>query len=180
MKGDLPSMATAEYRSTSYDAARLLNNMGIEGIEGPKGPAGWAGAPGPTMFEAVLDTMDVNADGHTMRRIKSPIPTSLSAAQIQLLKGQNMAPRRIVKVFIADTNESVPLEESLIFRSEEKFTDATDQELFFEIPIQEVLKAHNERRVKWRDKAIKDREAYLEPVRIRDLRMTVVTVASFN
>ena len=54
-----------------------------------------------------------------------------------------------------------------------------DQELFFEIDINSILKAHNEKRIKIVNKDIKDRTEYLEPARIRDLTMTVVTVASF-
>jgi len=90
--------------------------------------------------------------------------------------------RRIVQVFIADPNENVPLERSVLYTGEQKLTDLNDTELYFELPMAELLKKHNDYRVKLVDKEASrksGREIYLEPVRIRDLRMVVVTVAQF-
>lgn len=87
--------------------------------------------------------------------------------------------RRLVQVFIADPNENVPLDQSLLYSGEQKFTDATDQELFFEIDINTILKAYNDKRVKVVDKKVKERTEYLEAAKIRDLKMVVVTVAGF-
>lgn len=89
------------------------------------------------------------------------------------------AKRRIVKVIIADPDENVPLESSILYTEEEKLTDSTDQELFFEIPIKELLDAHNAKRVTWVNRKVKDRTENLEPARIRDLKMVVVTIAEF-
>jgi hypothetical protein len=91
-------------------------------------------------------------------------------------------PVRIVKVFIADTDERLPLNKRILHTGEEQLTDLTDQELFFEVPIAELLKTHNALRMQTIDKkaaAKSDHEVFLEPVRIRDLKMVVVTVASF-
>ncbi len=91
--------------------------------------------------------------------------------------------RRIVQVFIADTNENVPLEESVLYTGTQKLTDATDTELFFEVPIVDLLKAHNEKRVKWTDKEASKRsgkDVFLDPVKIRDLKMVVVDIAKFS
>lgn len=91
------------------------------------------------------------------------------------------AKRRIVQVFIADPHELIPLNDALLYKSEQFLTDSTDQELFFEIDIKGILAAHNAKRTKIKHGA-KDigREAQaLEPVRVRDLKMTVVVVASF-
>lgn len=90
-----------------------------------------------------------------------------------------MATRRLVQVFIADPNENVPLESSLLYSGEQKLTDATDQELFFEIDIKGILDKHNEKRVKMVDKKVKERVEHLEPAKIRDLKMVVVNVAGF-
>lgn len=90
-----------------------------------------------------------------------------------------MAARRLVQVFIADPNENVPLEDSLLYSGDQKLTDATDQELFFEIDIKSLLDKHNEKRVKMIDKKVKERTEHLEPAKIRDLKMVVVTVAGF-
>jgi len=87
--------------------------------------------------------------------------------------------RRLVQVFIADPNENVPLDIALLYSGEQKLTDATDQELFFEIDIKTILEAHNAKRVKIVDKKVKERTEYLEPAKIRDLKMVVVNVASF-
>lgn len=90
--------------------------------------------------------------------------------------------RRIVQVFIADANENIPLEKSLLYQDEKPFlTDLTDQELFFEIDIKSILDKHNEYRitVKDKDESTKDNPEYLEKAKIRDLKMTVVNVASF-
>lgn len=91
-----------------------------------------------------------------------------------------MAARRLVQVFIADPNENIPLESSLLYSGEQKFTDATDQELFFEIDINSILKKYNaDVRTKAVDKKVKDRTEYLEPAKIRDLKMVVVKIAEF-
>lgn len=89
---------------------------------------------------------------------------------------------RIVKVYIADPNTNLPLEKRVLYTGEEKLTDLTDQELFFEVPIKELLDKHNELRAKTVDKKASEkfgRDVFLEPVRIRDLKMVVTTVAQF-
>jgi len=87
--------------------------------------------------------------------------------------------RRLVRVLVVDPNENIPLSDSVIYKGDELLTDLTDQELFFDISIQELLKTHNEKRVKIIDKRVKDRTEYLEPAKIRDLKMVVVTIAQF-
>lgn len=87
--------------------------------------------------------------------------------------------RRLVQVFIADSNENIPVADCLLYSGEQKLTDLTDQELFFEIEVKILLEKHNEKRVKVINKAVKDRTEYLEPAKIRDLKMVVTTVASF-
>ncbi|MGZ3235772.1 MAG: hypothetical protein ACXU8A_00180 [Burkholderiaceae bacterium] len=93
-----------------------------------------------------------------------------------------MATARIVKVFIADNNDNLPLEKRVMYSGEEKLTDLTDQELFFELPISDLLAKQNELRKTVVDKVQSEkfgRDIFLEPARIRDLKMVVVTVASF-
>jgi len=87
--------------------------------------------------------------------------------------------RRLVQVFIADPDDNVPLEQSMLHTGEQKLTDATDQELFFEIDMKTILDKHNADRVKLINKKVKERVENLEPVKIRDLRMVVVNVATF-
>lgn len=94
-----------------------------------------------------------------------------------------MQTRRIVQVFIADPNENVPLEKALLYQDEKPhLTDLTDQELFFELDIKEILLKHNEFRVTVVDKEAsegKNKDVLLESAKIRDLKMTVVSVATF-
>lgn len=90
--------------------------------------------------------------------------------------------RRIVQVFIADPHLDVPLDKALLYKGEQKLTDATDQELFFDIGINSILKLHNEERVKWFDRRATrtaGKDIMLEEVRIRDLVMIVTEVAKF-
>lgn len=87
--------------------------------------------------------------------------------------------RRLVRVLMVDPNDDVPVESALLYDSKEVFTDKTDQELYFDIPVVDILKAHNEKRTKLVNKAVKDRTEYLEPARIRDLKMLVIALATF-
>lgn len=86
--------------------------------------------------------------------------------------------RRIVQVFIVDPDEEIPIEKALLYEGERKFTDATDQELFFEVPIKDILDKHNEFRKTVERKNEKEIR-YLEPIKIRDLKMTVAEFARF-
>jgi len=88
-----------------------------------------------------------------------------------------VTPRRFVKVLIADSNDNIPLADCLLYQGEEHLTDATDQELFYELDIKTLLEKHNEKRTKIIDKKVKDRTEFLEPAKVRDLKMVVVTVA---
>lgn len=92
------------------------------------------------------------------------------------------AQRRIVQVFIVDPNENVPLDKALLYKGEMKFTDATDQELFFEIGIKTILDQHNEfRKTVLDEQATQNagRDVFLKEARIRDLKMSIVNVATF-
>jgi len=108
---------------------------------------------------------------------------SETAADMAAEKEQPVAASmRIVKVFIADPSESIPLAKRMIYSGEEKTTDLIDQELFFEVEIGALLKKHNEFRITLNDKVQTEkfgREIKLEPVRIRDLKMVVVEIAKF-
>jgi len=87
---------------------------------------------------------------------------------------------RLVKVFIVDPNANLPLANRLLYQGDEKLTDLTDQELFFEVDINGLLAKHNEVRTKTEDKkANKDKPVYLEAARVRDLKMQVVVLAQF-
>ena len=63
---------------------------------------------------------------------------------------------RLVRVIIIDPDENIPLDKRVLHDGDEEFTDATDQELFFETDISAVLETHNKFRVKVRDKDVKE------------------------
>lgn len=103
-----------------------------------------------------------------------------SSSSMSTTEGEFM--RRVVQVFIADTHRDIPLVNGLLYQGDPTFTDLTDDELFFEIPIKELLDKHNELREKTLDKQAtkkSGRDVYLEAARIRDLKMVVVDIAAF-
>lgn len=90
--------------------------------------------------------------------------------------------RRIVQVFIVDTDTRVPLEKCLLYRGEQKITDATDEELFYEIEVKSLLDEHNLYRQGVIDEKATQRvgrDVYLSDIKIRNLTMTVVETAKF-
>jgi len=100
----------------------------------------------------------------------------------QTKKEEVMSKRRIVKVYIVDPDENISLKDAVLYEGKEHFTDLNDQELFFEIDIKTLLEQHNALRIITVNKNAsknKDKDVYLEPIRIRDLKMVVVTIAEF-
>ena len=150
----MPTMAASALTSSTYAADKLVfaaNAMGV-------------GVGNPVLGGLAAANGLVN------------IPNQFQQAAQQ--KEPLMSIRRVVQVFIADPNENLSLDDCLLFKGEEKLTDATDQELFFELDIKDMLEKHNAKRVTVVDKKVKDRIEYLEPAKIRDLKMVVVTVAN--
>lgn len=130
----------------------------------------------------------LGAAGLAQRRI--PVGNAVNpnvAAMLQQLQPQKepvqMANQtRVIRVYVADTDENLEVEKRLLYTGDEKLTDATDQELFYDVPINDLLSKHNEFRKTITDKKQSEkfgRDVKLEPIRIRDLKMTIVTIASF-
>ena len=95
---------------------------------------------------------------------------------------EEMPSTRIVQVFIADPDEDVPVEQRLIYQDEKPYlTELTNEELFFTIPVMDLLKSHNEVResIVDRERSNGDRDLFLEKIRIRDLKMVVAEIAAF-
>jgi hypothetical protein len=161
MPGDMPSIFSSASQSTAY---------GLGGI----GVANNLFATG-NMSQFAAETQR-EADVSTLlreRRHKNPILQMSQQAQ------EVPVSRRLVRVFIADPNENIPLDQCLLYSGPQKLTDLNDQELFFEIDIRSILEKHNQSRVTVVDKEVKERTEYLEPAKIRDLKMVVVTDATF-
>jgi hypothetical protein len=115
---------------------------------------------------------------------KSPKKSGIKTERFDCRKESNMSgndARRMVKVIIVDNDENVPLDKCVLYNGEEQITDLTNQELFFELDMKDMLAKHNKIRGKIVDKeaSSKDEKVYLEPIKIRDLVMSVATIATF-
>lgn len=162
---NLPQMTSATHSHTLYDGA----GQGMGYIN----PINTAGSYNHVFGQAPPDKYET-----AVARGKLFPPVQI-LPPFQAEKQQMAASRRLVKVIIVDPDEKVPLDDCVLYSGTEELTDLTDQELFFEIDIKSILDAHNLVRVKIIDKAVKERTEYLEPIKVRDLRMVVVTVAQF-
>ncbi len=78
--------------------------------------------------------------------------------------------RRIVQIYVVDPDEAVPVDKALLYQDGPRLTDATDDELRYELNLPALLEKHNVRRD----------ELGLEPARIRDVKIEIVTVAKFG
>ena len=154
MTNELPTMLTTSYSNTSWYDGNNLNILGgaIDNVQ----PLNY--------INPALHTHDSFTQQETTTGVD------------EMSKDPK---RRMVRVLIVDPDESVPLEQALLYDSGEQVTDLTNQELFFESGIADKLKEHNDVRKKLEDKEIKNKKSYLEPIRIRDLKMTVVEIAVF-
>lgn len=165
--GDMPTMLASNYANNTYSAGAVMDSAAFLSAQSANQQAQWG-----------LDSPAVRAELDNLKRVEREArllkSLSTSAKEIPAVPS-----RRIVQVYIADPSEAVPLADSVLFTGEQKMTDLTDQELFFEIDIRAILQAHNAKRAKIVNKAIKDRTEFLEPAKVRDLKMVVVTVASF-
>jgi hypothetical protein len=163
---EMPTLASASYQSSALDTTRLLAPMGIvqQGQRFGVDPGVW---------------QDIDAIELERQRKMLNLPRAAAILkETATIKETPMPNARIVKVFIADTDENVPLDRRLLYKGDEQFTDLTDQELFFEIPVSTMLVEHNKRR-QTLTKRVGEKDVPLEPIRIRDLKRVVVNVASF-
>lgn len=153
---ETPSILTGTYEATAYNA-----------LGGPWGD-------GVAFPDSAVEKL-------FGRKIIDPrIPMPVHQMQVQQEEKEMANPTtRLVQVFIADPDENVPLDKRILYKGDQKVTDLTDQELFFDIGIGPILETHNKLRATLINKKIKERTEYLEPARIRDLKMVVVSIASF-
>lgn len=146
---DMPTMVASNYTSQAYN---------------------------PFAKKLIPNAMDISEEA---RKVLCGLQNQNPAKFQSTIKKDPEPMIRIVRVVIADNNPNLPVESAILYKGEEQVTELTDQELYFEINIKELLDKHNEKRVKTVNKLVKDRTEYLEPAKIRDLKMVVVTIASF-
>lgn len=156
---EMPTMVASSYSTSSLSGDDWLNKLNE-----------FQAKPGQAVAGAVVNAMLARQ------------PAEPKQFQPQAIKELSMSSARIVKVFIADPNDNLPLDKRVLHSGEEQLTDLTDQELFFDVPIADILAKHNDVRKVTVDKKQAEkfgRDIFLEPARIRDLKMVVVTVAQF-
>ena len=166
--GDMPTIGTSTYAQQVFN----LNQLGGQAMG-----VGQLGGQGQVFGQAINNLDALRGNGFRSAHLQR----KASAEELQEIAKLMEVPvsKRLVRVFISDPNPNLSLDDCLLYRGSEHLTDSTDQELYFELNIKELLDKHNAKRVKVVDKSIKDRTEYLEPVKIRDLRMVVVEIATF-
>lgn len=170
--GDLPTITNSNYGSTCYIPDTMTTTTAIIGGN-TGGYVGSVSATGATQY-----IPNQRGEDPFKRKLFEKVLAEVAMKQEKKEMAISVN-RRIVKVIIVDPDDRVPLDQCILYSGEEKLTDLTDQELFFEIEIKSLLDEHNKTRVKIIDKEIKERTENLEPIKIRDLRMVVIDVAKF-
>ena len=163
LQSEMPTIGASSYGSTAYGLNGLGSSANFVGIT----------------QNATNLSVARRYDPFAVKEYANKQPQPVAAQQEETEDMADSSKRRLVQVLIVDPDERVPLDDCLLYRGEPKMTEATDQELFFEVDIKNLLAAHNERRVKVVDKKVKERQEYLEPAKIRELKMVVVTIAAF-
>lgn len=157
---DMPTIAAGTYGLAAYNAGlgglNQLNHIGL--------PNQW------------------QVDDAAVRRITAPqqvTPTSAPKKETAPMTAKTAL--RVIQVFVADPDQKLPADKRLLYMGQIVPTDATDEELFYELGIKDMLDKHNAVRTATKDKTAKntEKDVFLEPIRVRDLVMTVVTLASF-
>jgi hypothetical protein len=174
MKDEMPTITSSTYTSSSAIGVNALPALDNCGVITDENFNQLLRRPEPGWTASTVNAIASSPHWQELRPQDRPAKPQT--------KGQTEMQTRLVKVLIADSDKRVPLADRLLFEGDEQLTDLTDQELYFEIPIKEKLDAHNAKRVKIVDKEstrATGKETFLEPIRIRDLRMTVVTIATF-
>lgn len=164
--GDLPKMFTSSRDTSSYTTANLMGGVG-------------AAVPTASIFaQRVSGAATAWPDHYGEQDVEAKVFTkTITEPEKAKMAAKNQ--RRMVQVFIMDPDPAVPLNDAMVYRGDQHLTEATDQELFFELPMKQLLDEHNARRSKVINKKVLDRTEYLEPTRIGNLSMVVVNVAVF-
>ena len=181
---EMPSITSSNYTTTTTSGADWfkggvgISSTGAYPAQMYHGIAGGAGAD--QLQPMIMHAMPAQENLEARARMYAE-DVKLAGFGIQPKK-ENTVTTRIVKVFIADIDSNLPLASQLLYRGDEQLTDATDQELFFELDISGLLRDHNKIRTATLNKAATTKagkDVFLEPVKVRDLKMSVVNVATF-
>lgn len=89
---------------------------------------------------------------------------------------------RIVRVVIFDPSKDLPENKRVLHMGDDMLTDKTDNELFFDVGVTELLGAHNDHRKTVVNKKASEkfgRDIFLEPIRLSELTMGILVLATF-
>lgn len=181
---DLPTFTASSHLHSTYRGGSLTAGTTLSPMITNLGGTGVQSADPITQWIAPRQA-DV---AHYERRIMAGNAAAKVGNPIQSSKQEPVMAKtstRIVRVFLVDPDVRVPVDKRVLHSTGEITTDDTDQELFFQLPVTDLLAKHNAYRegVEFDEKSDNGGETKrrkgLKPVRIRDLNMTVVTIAQF-
>lgn len=94
--------------------------------------------------------------------------------------GYNLATcNRIVEVFVSDPDSfNIPPDQALLFHLDRFTTNKTDQEIMLDLQLPAITSDWNAKRVLMRDKRFPESTVMLEPLKPRDLRISIATVVT--
>lgn len=175
---DLPTISNASYASSTIEGGGIGAGIVLQSATAAV-PRDWAGDKiiSASQWHQTFYDEDEMFNRNDLLRDAAQWG---KARQVHLDNQEKpMSKRRLVQVIVVDPNENIPLEYCVLYQGDQRLTDLNDQELFFELDIKALLEKHNAIRTKVRDKKVKEREEFLEPAKIRDLKMVVVNIAEF-
>lgn len=163
LPAEMPAISNTSYCSNTYDPSGTWENQSVGSTTALK-PWDWT-----------------EAELQKERRVLKKM-----GIEPQEVKEQDMpnVTCRMVQIFIVDPDKRVPVEKRCLYQTSEPFmTDLTDQELYhMQVDIKMLLELHNNERRGIVDKEasrLKEKDVYLDEIRIRDLKMVVVELATF-
>lgn len=175
---DLPAISASNYGSSSYSPLMSVGQaVGLQGWPGHKLDASTL-----LLRDQVLNAPDEkwarDKGAYHLNKHHLPSEEEIAAYKPKQEPAIVTQPRRLVQVIIADPHPDVPLEDCVLHQGLPEVTDLDDRELFFQLDMKTMLEAYNKHRITLLDRAkSNDRITRLEPAKIRDLKMVVVTIA---
>lgn len=117
------------------------------------------------LWELYEDGKDINgtimAEGYNVY-----IPTNIKEEK------STMGNRRIVNITVIDKDSNVSIEDAILYHETHVPTDMTDEEIWFDIKLDALIKKHNNKRFSIKD----SNEARLKPITMETVGRNITTV----
>lgn len=175
---ELPNINNNAYSNSTYDAESIGVASGSS-----TGLAWGSGRPYQRASSDNAQDLDDDNSSEYLKRLDALVRQQHKPKENVVANETKAQKRRVARVYIIDPDHRVPLDKCVIHTGDEKLTDLTDQELFFEIDLKDLLASHNKHRVTVLDEVATQkagRDVFLKEARIRELLMQVVTIAEFT